>query len=993
MPVDVRRGARHRQRRRGPVDVLVSVRGVGVVVREAAGVRAPVGEAPAERRQPAAGHPDPDRHHERGGHEVDPGEEGLGKDVVRGEQGDEAERHHPDRVRDGDEEPEQERVPRGPVRPHQIGGDHGLAVAGRQGVEGAPAHGQDQREQDDADREVVVDQAGQPAGRGLLHPALGVGGQRADGSGARARAPGEARLRHRDGALEPVLRIRAQLVGDVVGGGGSRRRRRRRSTAAPRARASPAGRGRSGRGRRPCGRRRHRGRPRARGTRLRTAAPRGRPGRAGPRRLGDRRDGDPPPVDLQLDLGGALAGAGGGVGVQPARVLDGRALAEGGDLGHVDHLAQVELAAAGLDAQVAVDREVAQRVRRRDGGPADEQGGQGDQRDEGAPHGASLAQLAAGHRGPADGEGGVELQGLRQPRARRRRIAGAGRGHAGVEEHQRVLGAEAQAAGRVAVALGAPAGPGQDPAEHLVADDTRPREPGAAREGHVGRAGPAGVGADQGDVEVDRRAVGGQQLLHGLGEGEVVADGLVAPEGAVDVGEGRRVLRQGEEVDRARVERRRPLEVAAGGEDAREPGRGRGVVGALGERRAHLALGRGEVAPAEAQQPELDLGEGPVGAAEGARADGQGHQPDRALPVALQLARVGGPAVGGQVGAQLHAALHGGEALGVAPELDLGVGRDRHGRDPPGGGGQAAPRPGEGLGEAVAGQREAAEDVHRGEAPRVGAERARARPVGAGEPARVAGLAQAHERGLGERRQGDAGRRGRSASAAWAWAIVPSAVRGAPAAGSATEAGGSPRSWLSTTARTTPTRDGDQEGEKGGGCLLEERHEKGGGVRAGGREAPRRACRVRQLRVRDRVEARAGRRHVGEGRQERTVVRVHAVAEQRHEGRVGAVGRRQPERGGEHAAHRALLDVDDVVDEAAAVREAVGVTGEEPDAVLGPGRRRHREVHPQEVGLDGLLADLGRRQPEAVVRRNAREEDRRQVDAVLRGRAECRRGS
>ena len=107
--------------------------------------------------------------------------------------------------------------------------------------------------------------------------------------------------------------------------------------------------------------------------------------------LGDRRDGDPPPVDLQLDLGGALAGAGGGVGVQPARVVDGRALAEGGDLGHVDHLAQVELAAAGLDAQVAVDREVAQRVRRRDGGPADEQGGQGDQRDEGAPHGASLA--------------------------------------------------------------------------------------------------------------------------------------------------------------------------------------------------------------------------------------------------------------------------------------------------------------------------------------------------------------------------------------------------------------------------------------------------------------------------------------------------------------------------------------------------------------------------------------------------------------------------
>ncbi|HEX2504488.1 MAG TPA: tetratricopeptide repeat protein, partial [Miltoncostaeaceae bacterium] len=48
----------------------------------------------------------------------------------------------------------------------------------------------------------------------------------------------------------------------------------------------------------------------------------------------------------------------------------------------------------------------------------------------------------------------------------------------------------------------------------------------------------------------------------------------------------------------------------------------------------------------------------------------------------LQLAGVGGAAVGGQVGAQLHAALHGGEALGVAAELDLGVGGDRDGRDP-----------------------------------------------------------------------------------------------------------------------------------------------------------------------------------------------------------------------------------------------------------------------------------------------------------------------
>ena len=168
-----------------------------------------------------------------------------------------------------------------------------------------------------------------PPGGGLLHPALGVGGQRADGSGARARAPGEARLRHRDGALEPVLGIRAQLVGDVVGGGGGAgdagTARRPHHQLVP---AQPVAVGRD-----------------ADVDPVVVAGIGGGPGRAVPGcvpqhleaalagpdlgGLGDRRDGDPPSVDLQLDLGGALAGAGGGVGVQPAGVLDGRALAEG----------------------------------------------------------------------------------------------------------------------------------------------------------------------------------------------------------------------------------------------------------------------------------------------------------------------------------------------------------------------------------------------------------------------------------------------------------------------------------------------------------------------------------------------------------------------------------------------------------------------------------------------------------------------------------------
>ena len=404
----------------------------GVVVRNPvrvrAAVRPAVREAPPERRRAAPSRPEPDRHHQRGGDQVDPGEEVLREDVAGREERHQAERDHPDGVGDGHEQAQQQGVAGGAARPHQVRRHHRLAVAGRQGVQGAPARGQQQGDGDHAEREVVVDEAREPAGRRLGHAALGVGGQRADGARALAGAPGEGGLGHVEGALQQAARVRAQLVRDVlvgrgrVGDAGAARGAHDQLVPAEAVavgrhadlhRAAPAvagGPGRAVPGRVP--------------EHLEAAL-------AGPeaRRLGDRSHGDAPPADRQADLGGAPAGARGGVGREAAVGLDERALAEARDLGHVDDLAQVELAAAGLDAQVAVDGEVAERVGRGRPGAGDEHGGerrQGGEDEEAAPHDPSLRSSRR-----ATGAQRTEKAGLRLSDAdRRRRAAGASPAHA-----------------------------------------------------------------------------------------------------------------------------------------------------------------------------------------------------------------------------------------------------------------------------------------------------------------------------------------------------------------------------------------------------------------------------------------------------------------------------------------------------------------------------------------------------------------------------------
>ena len=334
---------------------------------------------------------------------------------------------------------------RGAARAHQVGGHHRLAVAGRQGVQGPPGHREEDGERHDTHREVVVEQAVERALRGLRHRAVGVVHGRRDGAGAGSGVPGEAAARHVDRALEQPSGVGAQLVGHVLRTG------RRVGDPRPARRADdelvPA---------EPVAVTGHIDRHavvavghvwRAGGAipgRVAQRAQAALPGQVA-RRLRDRLDGEGPAVDRQGDLARPLGRARRGVGLEPAGVVHRGPLAEGRDLGHVDDLAEIQLAAAGLDPQVGVDREVAERVR---AGRARQEQGEardGDQGRDDAPHDDTAASSLAGDRRPAHREVRVERQGARQALARHGGPAGARGGHAGVEQHQRV--ARARAAG------------------------------------------------------------------------------------------------------------------------------------------------------------------------------------------------------------------------------------------------------------------------------------------------------------------------------------------------------------------------------------------------------------------------------------------------------------------------------------------------------------------------------------------------------------------
>src|SRR5215213_3385028 len=87
--------------------------------------------------QPAREEAEADDDDDAAGDQAEDGEEAFGDDVLRREERDEAEGEDAYRVRDGDGQPQEDGVLRGPARANQVSADDRLAVAGREGVQRA----------------------------------------------------------------------------------------------------------------------------------------------------------------------------------------------------------------------------------------------------------------------------------------------------------------------------------------------------------------------------------------------------------------------------------------------------------------------------------------------------------------------------------------------------------------------------------------------------------------------------------------------------------------------------------------------------------------------------------------------------------------------------------------------------------------------------------------------------------------------------------------
>ena len=156
------------------------------------------------RAQDRRAHPDDEQPRD----EVEPRIELLGEHVLRQRQRHDPERRDARGVRDGDRRAEGDRVPRRPASADEVGGDHRLAVAGGQGVHGAPAEsGEQQQEEHALARRRVGEQSGEPVRRA---PAPAARPRSRGGERAVARAHVEARRAQVGWALEQRLRVARQ---------------------------------------------------------------------------------------------------------------------------------------------------------------------------------------------------------------------------------------------------------------------------------------------------------------------------------------------------------------------------------------------------------------------------------------------------------------------------------------------------------------------------------------------------------------------------------------------------------------------------------------------------------------------------------------------------------------------------------------------------------------------------------------------------------------
>ena len=141
------------------VDMVVVVRGRRAVVRR------PM--HPRRERRPAAvpQHDDADADHEQRGDEVHPRIQVLGDDELGEGERHETEREDADRVGDGHNAAERERIARTSSRADEVGRDDRLAVSRRQRVRRSPEEREGERDEDEADAQVIARDEGGEASR------------------------------------------------------------------------------------------------------------------------------------------------------------------------------------------------------------------------------------------------------------------------------------------------------------------------------------------------------------------------------------------------------------------------------------------------------------------------------------------------------------------------------------------------------------------------------------------------------------------------------------------------------------------------------------------------------------------------------------------------------------------------------------------------------------------------------------------------------------
>ena len=296
--------------------------------------------------------------------EREPGIQLLGDDELRQGQRDEPEREDARRVCDRDDQAERNRVTWPAAGAHEIPGDDRLTVTRSQCVRCAPEGRDQQRDEDDAEPEIF-------AGDQALEPSRVPHGRRSAERGRLTRARTEHNGRGRafdvEGLREQISRVLAQLVARAARS--DARGLDPRSTFRADDHLSPAdarAEGRVAEAKRAAAQCRF-----VDGLEAQRLQP------SGPRAEPDRGVQEPKrralTVDLELQALREL--------LRIARPANALPLLEGGDLGEVEDLLDVDPVARDLDGAEAVDREVSEGVRERVRG-TDERAQQGDEDDE-----------------------------------------------------------------------------------------------------------------------------------------------------------------------------------------------------------------------------------------------------------------------------------------------------------------------------------------------------------------------------------------------------------------------------------------------------------------------------------------------------------------------------------------------------------------------------------------------------------------------------------